>query len=286
MVNSGQREIRAALYSSPADAPYGVEVMSFAHLRSAFPGSWRTNPQRTDFHVLGVVTGGRGRYTADFVGHPLTVRAAVWLRPGVVHQWDDIEETEGVLVLFRPDFLRPGAAARAAADAFGPAAWEVSDKSWPRVELALHHLAVEYRDSEADRPALRAELLQHLLQIAILRTLPETEPPHPADDLFPQFRAVVERHYAAHRDVAWYAKQLGYAPRTLSRASQAATGVSAKQFIDERVVLEAKRLLAHADLPVATIAHRLGFDDTNFTKFFRRHTTLTPKAFRDRVRAG
>ncbi len=77
------------------------------------------------------------------------------------------------------------------------------------------------------------------------------------------------------------ARELGYTPRTLSRATHAATARSAKQFIDDRVILEAKRLLAHSDSPAATIARHLGFDDdTNFTKFFRRHTDTTPGAFR------
>ena len=59
--------------------------------------------------------------------------------------------------------------------------------------------------------------------------------------------------------------------------------VSAKAFLVSRIVLEAKRLLAHTLLPVSTIGDQLGFDEaTNFVKFFRRETALTPGAFRTR----
>jgi AraC-like DNA-binding protein len=47
------------------------------------------------------------------------------------------------------------------------------------------------------------------------------------------------------------------------------------------VTLEAKRLLAYSDLPVAAIGHQLGFTEpTNFGRFFVRETGLTPGEFR------
>lgn len=61
----------------------------------------------------------------------------------------------------------------------------------------------------------------------------------------------------------------------------APTGNGAKEFIDARVVLEAKRLLAHGDPTVMECAHRLGFHDAaNFRKFFEQRAGLTPGAFR------
>jgi AraC-like DNA-binding protein len=69
--------------------------------------------------------------------------------------------------------------------------------------------------------------------------------------------------------------------RTLTRASQAAVGVGAKRFIDDRILLEAKRLLIHTDLIAASIGQRLGFPRaTAFTSFFRQHTSQTPGEFR------
>lgn len=72
-----------------------------------------------------------------------------------------------------------------------------------------------------------------------------------------------------------------YTVKTLTRACTAATGQPVKQVIDGRVALEAQRLLAHTDEPVARIARRLGFPEpTDFGKFFTRHTGVTPGAFR------
>jgi transcriptional regulator GlxA family with amidase domain len=69
--------------------------------------------------------------------------------------------------------------------------------------------------------------------------------------------------------------------RTLTRACLAATGRTAKQVIDDRVVLEARRMLAATALPVATIAQRLGFAaPTHFGRLFHRSTGLPPGSFR------
>lgn len=89
------------------------------------------------------------------------------------------------------------------------------------------------------------------------------------NETFLRFRKAVERKYFRTRSVAVYARRLGYSARTLSRAALDATGVFAKAFIDGHVMLEAKRLLAHGQDPVARIADRTGFEDaSNFVKFF------------------
>ncbi|WP_238782687.1 AraC family transcriptional regulator [Streptomyces monomycini] len=106
-----------------------------------------------------------------------------------------------------------------------------------------------------------------------------------ASETFLRFRDAVERGFTRSRRVEDYARALGYSPRTLSRATAAATGVGAKEFIDRRVVLEAKRLLAHGDQTAARIAVRLGFADAaNFAKFFQHRTGSTPISFRTEVR--
>jgi AraC-like DNA-binding protein len=87
------------------------------------------------------------------------------------------------------------------------------------------------------------------------------------------------------RRVEDYARTLGYSPRTLSRATMASAGVGAKDFVDRRVILEARRLLAHSDRSAEQIATQLGFSSaTNFSKFFRQRTGASPIAFRADVR--
>ena len=70
-------------------------------------------------------------------------------------------------------------------------------------------------------------------------------------------------------------------PRRLGELVAEHVGRSTKQVIDERVVLEMKRLLAHTNLSVKELADRVGFaEPTNLVKFFRHHTSQTPLEFR------
>ena len=94
-------------------------------------------------------------------------------------------------------------------------------------------------------------------------------------------------HFSTWHQVSQYADRLGYSARTLNRLARQHTGLSAKQLIDERIILEAKRQLSHTDISVAEIAAQLGFDDaSNFSSYFRRHTATTPATFRASSRHG
>ncbi|WP_433760283.1 helix-turn-helix domain-containing protein [Nocardia sp. CA-135398] len=73
---------------------------------------------------------------------------------------------------------------------------------------------------------------------------------------------------------------LGCSVRTLSRAARDATGKGVRELIDERRLLEARRLLGSARWDARKVTAHLGFTDTaNFGRFFRERTGLTPAAF-------
>ncbi|WP_219953265.1 helix-turn-helix domain-containing protein [Dickeya zeae] len=100
---------------------------------------------------------------------------------------------------------------------------------------------------------------------------------------FKQFQVIVEERYTQWHQVAQYSKHLGCTEKSISRATQLAVGVTAKAFIAARINLEAKRMLAHTDVPISAMAERLGFEETtHFTKFFKRETGCTPSEFRQK----
>ena len=91
------------------------------------------------------------------------------------------------------------------------------------------------------------------------------------------------RHSSEGADFRWPRRYGAYSSKTLSRAARAATGLNAKEYIDQRVLLEGRRLLAHTRLSAGEIAERLGFSElTNFIKFFRRNGGESPSEFRRR----
>src|SRR5687768_12364665 len=123
MVRTGQRaekRIPDVGFAAPVGTPAGVEVLSLAVLRERAPvrlGKGRiTLPQRPDFHHLITLSEGRLRHTVDFTGYTLEPGAWLWVRPGQVQQWGDLENAEGTLILFERDFLDPATVAAAGLD--------------------------------------------------------------------------------------------------------------------------------------------------------------------------
>jgi AraC-like DNA-binding protein len=93
-----------------------------------------------------------------------------------------------------------------------------------------------------------------------------------------RFVNLVDEHYKTGLTVGEYAQRLLLSPRTLANQL---LGKSPSLLVQERLVLEAQRLLVHSTLNVNEIAYQLGFEDASyFVKYFKKHTLLSPSAFR------
>ena len=133
--------------------------------------------------------------------------------------------------------------------------------------------------------ALETAQIWHQLLAMLLRLARERPAPQAAasteQGIYRLFMRELDKHLDCRPSIRELAQRIGYSESTLSRACLVATGHSAKSAVDQRLALEAKRLLVHSEANVAQIATRLGFSEaTNFIKFFRRVVETTPSAFR------
>ena len=140
-------------------------------------------------------------------------------------------------------------------------------------------------DTNAVHALLRHQLLALFVRLHLIQG--KGEPASVAAPVllqrFKRFRLAVENEFHHLHRVADYAKRIGCSQRSLQRATLEVAGVTAKTYLSQRIILEAKRLLVHTDLPIAVIAGQLGFDEaTNFVKFFRHETGTPPGDFRRR----
>lgn len=97
-----------------------------------------------------------------------------------------------------------------------------------------------------------------------------------------KFNLLVEANYRTAHSVSFYAQQLCKSPKTLSNLFAIYNHKSPSQVIQERIQIEAKRLLSYTDKSVKEIAYDLGFEDISyFSNFFKKHTGLSPVDFRN-----
>jgi AraC-like DNA-binding protein len=95
-----------------------------------------------------------------------------------------------------------------------------------------------------------------------------------------QFKDLLNVYYQTEKQVHFYAKELGISDKMLSRIVSAAHGITAKEYISEKILSEAVRLLDTTTLNQDEIAARLGLDSVYFVKFFRKRFNLTPAKYR------
>jgi AraC family transcriptional regulator, transcriptional activator of pobA len=97
------------------------------------------------------------------------------------------------------------------------------------------------------------------------------------------FKAMLEREYASTKSPAAYARELNISTPYLNECVKKTTGVSVSNHIQERVILEAKRLLYYSNKSVKEIAFGLGFDDyPYFSRLFTKVAGMSAQAFRQK----
>jgi AraC-like DNA-binding protein len=291
-----RHDIQRLEYRPPGAYPLDLEIFSVSDLRRRVGKEELRSTHRYAFHTLLCVTKGTFTHLVDFQPVRCEPGSLLVLRPGQAHKLGAEEDWDGWFMLFRPEVLPP-----APADAsdlqlvvgldrlpscmrlFGSELRDVTDAFARMREDAA--MEAPPRDVHA---LLRYQLYVLLVRLSILQSQKEARARAGGSAFrrFHGFQRLVDENFARWHHVAAYARQLGCAARSLTRATADLTGLNAKAFIASRINLEAKRLLVHTDLSVSQIADRLGFDEeTNFVKFFKREIGRTPAAFRRQQRA-
>jgi AraC family transcriptional activator of pobA len=97
-----------------------------------------------------------------------------------------------------------------------------------------------------------------------------------------KFNLLVEANFKSERSVSFYAQQLCKSPKTLSNLFAIFNQKPPSQIIQERITVEAKRLLCYTDKSVKHITFELGFEDVPyFSNFFKKNTGISPSDFRN-----
>jgi AraC family transcriptional activator of pobA len=96
-----------------------------------------------------------------------------------------------------------------------------------------------------------------------------------------KFRSLIDKHFRTEHSLQAYADLVGVSVGQLSRLCREVLGKSSLQVMNDRLIQEAQRELLYTSLPIKQLASELGFeDDAYFSRFFRKHTGVNPKAYR------
>lgn len=278
-------------YAFKSGLPQEFEIVGIGQLYKEFKDTL-TAPHRAGFYHILWFQKGNPTHLVDF--NPVKVKpdTLLFLNKDTVQRFDNKGDFDGKAILFTDSFfcktktdtkfLRSSILFN---DLFSVSQIELSKPASLIADL-FHLMETELLN---EKDVLQSDILKNLLHNLLLLSERErrkqdfTEIKKGADlDYVMLFKDLLEINYHKFKQVRNYAKLISVTEKRLNQATTKVLDKSPKQMIDEKVMLEAKRLLAHTNESVKEIGFELGFEEpTNFIKFFRKHSQSTPVEFRE-----
>lgn len=262
-------------------------------------------PFRSSTYVAALVTEGTGTIHLDGVPYCVQPGTLYFLRPWTVRSIHKQDQWKGYVLMFTSEYV-----AKRSVSSDPMREYPFYRKgAQPLIHIAPDEVAELYTqfgfiDKEFAHPtrskADRLDLIYHLLQALMIKsrqiyreTLSATDYSQPVS-MVERFQSLLQMYYLPDPNQASpvlltvheAADRLHIHPHYLSDILKKYTGKTALQHIRERTVFEAQNMIRNTDLTVAEIGYRLHFEDpSNFTKFFKSITGITPRAYREQLYA-
>jgi AraC family transcriptional activator of pobA len=229
-------------------------------------------------------TSGRGRYFIEDSALDFFAPAVSFIPSGVVHGFEvEPRDSDAIVVSIADGALLPiQAQTILPLDMPVMVAEAPQNPLWPRLSLIMNRLWEEYREG---RPGME-KMLSCLVALALTEIARlARENPAPAKTgsiaLATDLRRLVDRHFRENWAIERYTETLGTTPHLLAKACRSAFGLPVKEFINERRLLEARRLLLFTVRSVEDIAYEVGLKDAAyFSRFFKARMGQPPSQWR------
>lgn len=244
---------------------------------------------RHNFYHLVYFTSGAGSHTIDFTKFTLVADQIYFMIPGQVHSWAFEGEVDGFVVNFTESYFKTfllNSDYLANFTFFNGVATDnvinVPVEPAGDIKVIFEKILCQKVEDELYKDMVRVLLLELfiLTERTTLTARTERIPPHNYT-VIRNFQKLVEENYLTLRLPREYADLLSVTPNHLNAVCKSYLGMQAGELIRNRIILESKRLLVNLNLNIGQVGYELNFSDNSyFTKFFKKHTGLTPEEFR------
>lgn len=248
-------------------------------------------PHRHNYYTVLIIKKAKGLHKIDFSSYALSNRQIYFIAPGQVHQLIEEEISNGFVMTFSNQFLVENSIRLSFVESL-----KLFQNYGQNPPLILSEEQFEFIDyfskqiyklfnSQANMKLLSIGAFLKLLLIEcnnICAINPiESDIDNSGDNLLRAFKKGVENNYSVEHSTTFYAHQLNISPDHLNRIVKSKIGKTAKDYIQARIITEAKRLLYFTELSSKEVGYELGFNEpANFSAFFKKHTQLSPSNFK------
>lgn len=242
-------------------------------------------PHKHDFFIINLFKCGKGSHTIDFVEYQVEDHQIHLVFPDQVHQWVIEKETIGYQLMITRDWF----------ESFLPALRFSASyyKNHPVINLSKDIFPTFLYEFQAIQKELneenvfwemiqkRSELIGLLVSKSVEGAFKDFEV-YNSNPIISKFLNLIDIHFKTERSVSFYAEKLNISANYLNIVCKKSLNTSASSLIQDRILLEAKRLLKVSEMSVKDIVYDLGFyDHASFSKFFKAQTGMTPSQFKE-----
>jgi len=270
---------------------YGRELLLDIGRIEKIPNfNFGAEPHQLSFYDILFIDKGTGHFMLDDQMISLKRGTIIFTSPGHTREWHIRKPVGGYAVFFERDFLNLFFADELFLYRFGffhqyrkPTSLFVTPAEFSTYLSINARIEAEIKNLQNDSSHLLRALLYQLLVLlnrsyAKQNALQSDTYIHP--DLF-RFRSLLEKNFSSHHRVVDYLQLLRVSPAQLNKLCRLYMGITAQQMIHHKQISEAKRLLRATTDSVSDIAYRLNFSDpSNFNRFFKSVTGLSPRQYR------
>lgn len=282
-------------YDMVCDNPKGncIEVVSMPDFFASMPELETSQTHVHPFYEIIWFQKGEGTHTVDFTDYPVSDNTIFFIAPGQAHSFHQNHASEGLVIKICSHLLDDLATDDGVLLKYN--VFNTYD-SLPFKQitstcaesvmgiLTLLNKEIDKNEAIGHKSYIRSLITMMLLEIE--RCQLEENPPYfstsrTAHRVFLAFRREIERNYRQMHTVKEYAELLNVGIKSLTNYVTECSSFSPLEIINNRIILEAQRMLRYSDLMVKEIAAELGFEDASyFNKFFKRHVKCSAAEYR------
>ena len=258
-------------------------------------GGIADNPHRHNYYTIIWSITATGKHVIDFNEYSLEPYYIFFVSPDQVHQIIADPKPTGFVILFTPEFLEKNSIRK---DFIANLKlFKKSDETPPlqptdHMIKTLKPFAEQMLSAFHKKDDLYMESLGAYLKLFLIECnnqcslFPETNTQtiEVGKTIVKNFKTIVEKNYSNSHQVKFYADSLNVTPNYLNEVIKSSINVSAKGFIQNRLILEAKRMIVFTDKSGKEIGFDLGFEDpSHFSKFFKSNTGQSLQDFKQSI---
>lgn len=243
-----------------------------------------------DFYLVLLVTEGHGKHTIDFNEYEVEPGSVFVLSPGQVHTWDLSDDTDGYVLFFTKEyFLIDFNKNRLNSLPFFKSSFSIPylklDQPDQSIILNLFtQINDEYKKHQLNyHDMIRLYLNVMFIEFSRLYSVVNEEQYEYRYELVQlnKFESLIDTHFQEHKSLPFYANEMNLSLKQISHLCKKTVGKTPSEILNDRMILEAKRLIIHSDLSISSISDTLNFSDNSyFCRTFKKNAGITPEQFR------